>query len=259
MKIVVDKDWWQNIFDSVYLLTDARSVCNRQLTCQEVDCIIQFLKPKKSAKILDLCGGHGRHSLELCRRGFKDVTVLDYSGYLIEVGKNKAREEKLNTIFIQGDARDVKLPTKSFQFVIIMASSFGYCIDESENKKILDQAFRLLRSKGTLMLDLPNRDYIIRNFKPISRHEINKDVEVIREKEIEEDIMYSRERVLSKKDGCIRDKTYCVHLYGAEKILKLMHKAGFSSTECNTNFMDRSKQGDFGHVTNRMIVLGRKH
>jgi D-alanine-D-alanine ligase len=259
MKITVDKNWWKNIFDSTYLLTDARSVCDEELTCKEVDCIVQFLKPKKSAKILDLCGGHGRHSIELSRRGFENVAVLDYSSYLIDVGKRKAKEEKLNTRFIQGDARKVKLPTNSFHFVIIMASSFGYCFDEKENIKILNEAFRLLIPEGTLMLDLPDREYITKKFNPISRHSVNDDIEVIREKEIREDIMYCRERVSSKKRGCIRDKTYCVHLYSTEMISRLMHSVGFSNVKNNKNFMDRSKQGDYGYVTNRMIILGSKY
>ena len=73
MSIQVDDNWWQDLFDEIYLLTDARSVCDEKLTGQEVDFLIETLVLDKSASILDLCGGHGRHSLELSRRGFKDV------------------------------------------------------------------------------------------------------------------------------------------------------------------------------------------
>ena len=43
MTIQVDPDWWKTIFDDVYLLTDARSVCNAEVTCREVDLICQLL------------------------------------------------------------------------------------------------------------------------------------------------------------------------------------------------------------------------
>lgn len=86
MNIQVDSNWWQDLFDEIYLLTDARSVCNEKLTCQEVDFFEATLDFDKSASILDLCGGQGRHSLELSRRGFTNVTVLDYSRYLIDLG-----------------------------------------------------------------------------------------------------------------------------------------------------------------------------
>ena len=100
MSTQVDDNWWQDLFDEIYLLTDARSVCNEYLTRQEVDFLEETLNLDKSASILDLCGGQGRHSLELSRRGYVNVTVLDYSRYLADLGKKRAEQEKLNAIFI---------------------------------------------------------------------------------------------------------------------------------------------------------------
>jgi len=259
MSIQVDNNWWEYLFDEIYLMTDARTVCDEKLTCQEVDFLVDTLDLDKSASILDLCGGHGRHSLELSRRGFKNVTVLDYSRYLIDLGKETARESKLNTVFSQGDARNTGLPGQSFQFIIIMASSFGYFVNEDENKKILNEAFRLLMPKGTLLLDLPDRDYVLQNFNPFSCHKVNEDITVSRERELGDDIIYSRETVMSKKGGCIRNRTYCTRLYSPEKISDLMYSAGFSSIICKRNFMNREAEGDYGCMTNRMIVIAKRN
>ncbi len=254
MKFKVDEDWWQYLFDEIYLLTDARSINNEELSSREVDFLVETLHLDESAQILDMCGGHGRHALELSRRGFKNVTVLDYSSYLIELGKKKAKEEKLNTVFIKGDARNTGLPGRSFHFIVIMASSFGYFINEADNKKILDEAFRLLRLGGTLLLDLPDKEYLLQNFKSSSSHDVNEEITVVREKELGNNIIYSRERVLSKRDGCIRDRTYCTHLYSPDQISAMLHSAGFSTITCLSNFMNRAAEGDFGCMTNRMIV-----
>ena len=258
MSIQVDANWWQELFDEVYLLTDARSVCDEKLTCQEVDFLVVTLDLDKSASILDLCGGHGRHSLELSRRGYMNVTVLDYSGYLVDLGGKRAKQEGLNTIFIQGDARNIGLCGQSFQFIIIMASSFGYFANEDENKKILNEAFRLLTPEGTLLLDLPDRDYVLQNFKPFSCHKVNEDIAVSRERELGDDIIYSRETVTSKQRGGIRDSTYCTRLYSPEKITDFMYSAGFSSVICQRNFMNREAEGDYGCMTNRMLVTAKK-
>jgi len=258
MNIQADDNWWQNIFDEIYLMTDARSVCDEKLTCQEVDFLEGTLNLDKSASILDLCGGQGRHSLELSRRGYKNITVLDYSRYLIDLGKERAREEGLNTVFIQGDARNTGLLGQSFQFIIIMASSFGYFANEDENKKILNEAFRLIMPNGTLLLDLPDRDYVLQNFKPFSRHKVNEDIAVSRERELGDDIIYSRETVTSKQRGGIRDSTYCTRLYSPEKITDFMYSAGFSSVICQRNFMNREAEGDYGCMTNRMLVTAKK-
>ena len=154
--VKVDSDWWKTLFDETYLITDARSVCDEKLTCREVDFVEYILGPKKTWPILDLCGGQGRHSLELSRRGLQDVTVLDYSEALINLGRESARKEGLDIQFVQGDARDTGLPGQRFRIVILMASSFGYFVDEGEDRKILEEIFRLLMPKGLLLLDLPN-------------------------------------------------------------------------------------------------------
>jgi len=258
MNIPVNDNWWKDLFDEIYLLTDARSVCDEDLTRREVDFLENTLGFDKSAPILDLCGGQGRHSLELSRRGFSNVTVLDYSGYLVSVGEKMAREEALNTRFIQGDARDTGLPAQSFLFIIIMASSFGYFADEEENIKILNEAFRLLSYNGTLLLDLPDRDYVLQKFRPFSSHKVNEEIYVHRERELGADIIYSREMVMFGENGCIRDRTYCTRLYTPEKISGLMESAGFSSITFIRDFMNRESAGDYGCMTNRMIITGKK-
>ena len=37
--VEVNPEWWKTLFDDVYIITDARSVCDEELTCREVDFI----------------------------------------------------------------------------------------------------------------------------------------------------------------------------------------------------------------------------
>jgi D-alanine-D-alanine ligase len=258
MNMQINENWWKYIFDEMYLLTDARSVCNDKLTRQEVDFLEQILLFDKSAFILDLCGGQGRHSLELSRRQFKNIMVLDYSKYLLNLGKNIACKEKLNTVFIQSDARNVGFLGQTFNFIILMASSFGYFPDEKENQKILTEVFRIMMPGGTVLLDLPNREYVLKNFKSSSSHKVNSDITTIRERELGDDIIYSRETVISQSRGQIRENTYCTRLYSPEKISNLLYTAGFSSVSSKLDFMSREAEADYGCMTNRMIVIAKK-
>src|SRR5262245_55921862 len=66
-------DWWRSLFNSVYLKTDGDVVENYNNTVQEVDLLIRAAGLEKSDRILDLCCGQGRHSLELARQGFANV------------------------------------------------------------------------------------------------------------------------------------------------------------------------------------------
>lgn len=254
----IDPDWWKKIFDETYLITDARSVCDEDLTCREVDLIEDLLNLDKSLPILDLCGGQGRHSLELSRRGYQDVTVLDYSKVLINKGKNTASQEGLSTQFIQNDARATGLAEDSYQFILIMASSLGYFIEEAENVKILQECFRLLRARGSLLLDLPDKKYVENNLLPQSWHEADQDLICCRQRVLENDIVYSRELVLSRKHGFIRDETYCTRLYSPEQIGEMLEQVGFSRIEVKTDIINREQNGNYGCMTNRMVVIAEK-
>ena len=139
----------------------------------------------------------------------------------------------------------------------IARQSIGYFVNDDENRKILKEAFRLLMPEGTLLLDLPDRDYVIQNLKPLSCHQTNQDITVRRERKLVDDIIYTREKVTSEKGGCIRDGTYCTRLYSPEKISDLLHSAGFSSITHRKGFMSREAEDDYGCMTNRMIVTAK--
>jgi D-alanine-D-alanine ligase len=94
--IRVEHDWWKTLFDEVYLMTDAPFVCNPALTKCEVDVIEEVLHLQPSARILDVCGGQGRHALELALRGYQHLTVLDYSDFLLDRGRWEAAALGLN-------------------------------------------------------------------------------------------------------------------------------------------------------------------
>lgn len=258
MKPVADKNWWMSIFDDVYLQTDARSVCDDQLTREEVGFLESGLNISKHWRILDLCGGQGRHALGLSRRGFFNITVFDYSDYLLSNGKKKAARENLAVKFVRGDARYIGLRNSSFDFIMLMGSSFGYFIHEGENKKILAESFRLLTSRGTLLLDLPDKNHVIKNFKPRACHRANDRLEVIRERKLEQDVIYCRERVITASNTCIRDKVYCTRLYSQRHIQDILRDVGFHHVQFKTDFMRRDQLGDYGCMTNRMIVLANK-
>ena len=253
-----EPDWWKRLFDETYLVTDARSVCDEALTAREVDFLESTLKLEKTGPILDLCGGHGRHSLELSRRGYAEVSVVDYSEFLIDLGKRRSQREGLDIRFIRCDARDTKLPSGRFKVIIVMAGSFGYFIDEDENRKILREAFRLLRPGGRLLLDLPNREYILKHFAARTWHEADEDTVVCRQRKLQDDIIHSREMVITKSKGLIRDEDYCIRLYTRKAITDMLTVVGFGDIRIQMDFSPHDKNGDYGCMTNRMTVIAAK-
>ena len=258
MAIKVDPDWWRKLFDEVYLLTDSRSVCDGEITRREVDLICQLLPMDPTHKILDLCGGHGRHSLELCMRGFIDCTLLDYSERLIEHARVRAAEHNCPIEFIQVDARHTGLPHDHFDHVIIMGNSLGYLPDPDADLEILKEANRVLRPRGWILIDVVDGAAVRKSFNPSSWHEIGSDMVVCRQREINEKIVLAREVVLSKEKGLIRDRTYSIILYDLQAIKDLLHQAGFHELNAHTQSPLKAGSEDCGFMNMRMIVTGRK-
>jgi len=258
MAIVVDPDWWKTLFDEVYLVTDARSVCDDELTCREVDVICELLPMGFGHKILDLCGGHGRHTFELYKRGFTNCTLLDYSKKLIDVARTKANENDYSVNFIRCDARSTDLPDGAFDHVIIMGNSLGYIQLPDADSKIIKEAYRMLRPGGRLLVDVADGSAVKNVFVPNSWHEIGEETVVCRQRELRGDLITARELVIDKQKGLMRDQTYAIRLYDSESLGGLLRQSGFSKVKIHTNFSPHSTDGDYGFMNNRMIAVGQK-
>jgi D-alanine-D-alanine ligase len=259
MTITVDPDWWQTLFDEVYLITDARTVGDAEVTRREVDLICRILPLEPEARILDLCGGQGRHALELCRRGYGGCTVVDYSRPLLAIGHRSAGRQNLPVRFVQGDARQSALRAGCCDHVLILGNSLGYMPDREADLLILAECHRVLASGGRLFLDVADGDRVRREIAPNAWHEINGDVVVCREREVRQDSVCAREMVLSKKSGMIRDKNYRIRLYDADRLATLLRQAGFSDIQRHEQALaDPATGGDVGCMRGRLLITALK-
>jgi len=258
MNIEVNPDWWKTMFDEVYLLTDARSVCSDEITRREVDIICELVPIRVDHRILDLCGGHGRHSFELCARGFTECTLVDYSQYLIACAEQHASECHYPIEVIRSDARDTGLPSESFNHVFILGNSLGYIQMPSADSQILSEAYRVLRPGGRLLVDVADGEAIRISFNPNAWHEIGTDIVVCRQRELHGNTINAREMVLSRQKGFIRDKTYAVRLYDPKTITELFEDTGFKRVSVYTDFSPHRSDGDYGFMNRRMIATGQK-
>lgn len=258
MTIDVDPDWWKTLFDEIYLLTDARSVGNDRITQQEIDIFTTLIPMQLDDRILDLCGGHGRHSMELCRRGFRDCTVLDYSRPLLDIGIRKAAEKGYAIRFLQGDARQTTLVSGAFEHVLILGNSLGYIQEPHADLHILKESRRLLKPKGRLLVDVTDAESVHDQITPQAWHEIGDDVVVCRQREVGNGLISAREMVLSKGRGMIRDKTYCIRLYGADDLVTLACRAGFDEVKIHTDAAAMNATEDVGCMNHRLVVSARK-
>ena len=259
MSLEIDPDWWKNIFDEVYLMTDARSVCNEDLTRLEINVFSKIIPLREQDRILDLCGGHGRHAIELCSRGFQDCTVLDYSQKLLNIGSENAKNKDFEIIFLQGDARRTELASEDYDIVLILGNSLGYICDEDADLEILRESLRVLKKGGCILLDITDGKAAREKLTPISWHEIGADVIVCRQRELDNDAVRAREIVLSKEKGLIRDETYRIRLYEKEQLTQLVKAAGFEEIRIHSpDYSTFSSREDLGCMNHRLLLTARR-
>jgi D-alanine-D-alanine ligase len=253
-----DINWWQRVFDEIYLVTDSRSVCCPKTTAAEIDMVEAELGLSPKERILDLCGGQGRHAIELNRRGYKRVTVVDYSEVLLRTGAKNAAIEGFPVHFCRADACAVGLANNVFDVVLVMGNSFGYFAEDSHNQRILLEVCRMLKPGGRVLLDLVDSDYVRQQLKPTSWHEANEDVVVCRQRKLRDDGIVVREMVLSKSRGLIREVTYFARLFRWEELEELLAKSGFGQIKCVGTLVSQPRVDDYGLLTTRMVAIANK-
>src|SRR5262245_41614974 len=202
------QEWWRKLFNALYVKTDGDVVENIENTRREVDFILSAAAIQPYSHILDLCCGQGRHSLELARRGFRNVLGIDRSRYLIRLARKRAQSERMQIVFKEGDARNPRLPENSLDCVAIMGNSFGYFSNKQDDEKVLTAVGRILRPTGQLVLDITDGGYMAEHFERRSWEWIDEHHFVCRERSISQDgeRLISREVIVHDEMGVIADQ-----------------------------------------------------
>ena len=257
LEVHVSSDWWRRIFNAIYLKTDSDVVDDQNITRQEVDLFSEILKLSPEDRILDLCCGQGRHSLELAKRDFQNVDGLDRSHYLIQKAKSIAKKEGLNVKFREGDARKLPYPSDTFDDVMILGNSFGYFETIEDDMRVLKEVFRVLKPWGLLLLDVSDGEYLRENFQPRSWEWIDKNHFVCRERSLSLDKqrLISREIVSHVEKGVIVDQFYAERLYNRESLTELLKEAGFSDITIHGSISSDSQRAqDLGMMERRILL-----
>jgi D-alanine-D-alanine ligase len=250
-------DWWKSLFTSLYLKTDGDVVENDANTIRDIDRLIKVAALQPNDRILDLCCGQGRHCLELARRGFKQVTGVDRSRYLIRLARKRGKQTGLSVMFHEGDARRFRLPESSFHCVTLMGNSFGYFEQQEDDVAVLRSIMRVLRGSGTVVLDITDGDWMRENFEKRSWEWIDQNHFVCRERSLASDRerLISREVVVHAERGVIADQFYAERLYSKERLIQLLESVGFQNVRDHGAVFSASERNqDLGMMAHRMLI-----
>ena len=148
-------EWWRVAFDEDWAQMFAYKTRDAP---KEARAIRRMLDLPARSKVLDLCCGDGRISLQLARLGYH-VTGLDLSLAMLQLAQRKAKRANLRIRWIQLDMRDMAF-SEEFDAIINISTSFGFFANEQDNVRTLYSAANALRKEGKLLLDLENVYYL---------------------------------------------------------------------------------------------------
>ncbi len=214
--------------------------------------IARALDLKKGDRILDLCCGTGRHSIELAKRGY-DVVGIDLTKYYIDCATEEASRKKIECEFLVGDMRAIPFENE-FDAVFNFFTSWGYYSD-MEDLQVLQQVHKALKPGGRFLLEVMNRDWIIAEFIPLDIQS-EADMELIQYRRfLPETSCLEVEYIYLKNREVIRQDSVDLRIYSLHEIYNMFRIAGIKPIRNWGNALGE----DFAlSDSNRCVVLGEK-
>ncbi len=243
--------WWEDLFNDDYLRTCER-LTDAQLS-SEVHFIEDRLSIEQGGTVLDLACGTGRHAIELARRGY-EVVGFDLSLPMLARAGEEAQEREAKLNFVQGDMREMAFE-EQFDGVYCWNTSFGY-FEEDKNAQVIDRVHRSLKAGGLLLLDVANRDFLIRQSPSLAWFEGDGCVCM---DEMSVDFITSRmkvKRTMMFDDGRSREIEYSMRVYSLHELGRILHEHRFKV--CEVSGRTATPGVFFGNESPRIIILAEK-
>lgn len=176
--MAAEKGWAEDLFlthGDLFLKLHERGLEHSEAQAKAVAALLQKHGLPDGGSVLDAPCGIGRHAIHLARMGYR-VAGIDLSPMYIERAKhlreNLGLRERLELTV--GDVRTVgeAFRGRTFDAAMSMWQSLGYWEDE-DDVSILRQFHGLTTEKGLLVVDVLNRDNLVKHMTGfgLTRHD----------------------------------------------------------------------------------------
>jgi 2-polyprenyl-3-methyl-5-hydroxy-6-metoxy-1,4-benzoquinol methylase len=219
----VDENWFDGFFEREWL--DELAPHDDERTRREADFVVEKLGLEPGARVLDVGCGHGRHAVELARRGFR-VTGVDLSPRSIELARQAAAQAEVEVSFVELDARELGFDGEFDAAINLFTSVVGYFDDDAESQRVLDAVARSLRRGGSFLIDTINLLGLARAFRELDWKELESGTIMLERREFDFDRGRSIATWTFLRGGGRRDMTHSLRVYAPHELARMLESAG---------------------------------
>jgi SAM-dependent methyltransferase len=244
--------WYREMFNEDYLRLYEPTLTPER-TEREVEGIVELLALPAGSTILDLCCGHGRHSIPLALRGYR-VTGQDLSEVFLGVATSDAEARGADVRWLRSDMREIPFESE-FDAVINIFTAFGYLESDDEDEKVVRAVHRALKPGGRFLLETMHRDSLLRRLQPQGIQRLDDGLLMLEERQMEP--VTGRQlvrRTLIHPDGRRDEYHFALRLYSATELARIFRSAGFEVEVCYGG-LDGSPLTLDSH---RLAMIGKK-
>jgi SAM-dependent methyltransferase len=244
--------WYDDFFDATYRELEQARFAPEQ-TRREIDFVEHTLGLKTGAGVLDMCCGHGRHSLELARRGYR-VTGVDRNQAFVEAAAAEARQAGFDVDWQVADMRAF-VPPHAYDAVLNLFFAWGYLESEADDRQALGIMARALRPGGELIIEYQNRELVLQHIQNSWRWLAGGDV-LLREFQFEPSTgRLSGAQIVIRANGERVERRFDLRLYTCSELLQMLMAEGLTPTALYGSYGGEA----FGLQSPMLIVIARKN
>ena len=195
------------------------------IAAEEITMIVDLLKLKPKAAVLDLGCGQGRHSLELAKRDFV-VTGLDGNQFFLDFVMKKSKESNVEIRLVKADMKTFIQP-EAFDLIFNMGSSFGYFEEQADHLQVLKNIHGSLKPSGACLFELLGKEVVPKMFVEREWTEID-GTYFLDDRRVNNNWSRIVNHCRIIKDGVVKDGTFSLTIFSGVEFSDMLRTAGFS-------------------------------
>lgn len=221
-----------------------------QIAATEVEQVLA-LTGVRGGDVLDLCCGPGRHAVSFAKKGYR-VTAVDRSAFLLDKAKGHAAEAKVAPEFVHDDMRSFAR-SGSYDLVVNLSNSFGYCADRSDDRRVLENILQCLRPGGWLVMEMMCKEWLARANSDHVLELSDGSLCLMRYKILQDWTLQENLWLIIRGDSLQRF-AFTLQIYSGRELKQLLADVGFVDPRLHGDLDGRP----FAAYVNRLVAVAQK-